>query len=69
MFVDEANHQMIEYGDSYSDKSESLGQFKWDEPSVNNSQPFKHKAALLERSKNATDGNSSVKDTKIVVPL
>ena len=62
VFVDEANHiyiampmyNLIEYSDNYSDTSGSLWQFKRDEVpannadlTINNSQSFKYKAALL----------------------
>ena len=85
VFVDEANHiyiampmyNLIEYSDNYSDTSGSLWQFKRDEVppndadlSIDNSQSFKYKAALVGKTANAvTDTNSSVKNTKIVVPL
>ena len=36
---------------------------------VDNSQSFKNKAALVEETKDAVDGNSFVKNTKIVVLL
>ena len=79
VFVDEANHiyiampmyNLIEYSDNYSDTSGSLWQFKRDEVSNNNAdltfdnfQSFKYKAAFV-----GNNGKSSVKDTKIVVPL
>ena len=83
--VEEANHiyiampmySLIEYTDNYSDVSGSLWQFKRDEVPANNadltidnSQSFKYKAALLGKTANAVSGtNSSVKDSKIVVPL
>ena len=84
MYIDEANHihiamtmyNLIEYSDNYSDTSGSLWQFKRDEVPANNadltidnSQSFKHKAALLGKTANHNNGNSFVKDTKIVVPL
>ena len=85
VFVDEANHiyiampmyNLIEYSDNYSDTSGSLWQFKRDEVPANNadltidnSQSFKYKAALLGKTADAVNNtNSSVKDTKIVVPL
>ena len=85
IFVDEANHiyiampmyNLIEYSDNYSDTSGSLWQFKRDEVPANNadltidnSQSFKYKAALLGKTANAVNNtNSSVKDAKIVVPL
>ena len=79
VFVDEANHiyiampmyNLIEYSDNYSDTSGSLWQFKRDEVCNNNAdltfdnfQSFKYKAAFV-----GNNGKSSVKDTKIVVPL
>ena len=67
---------MIEHSDIYSDASGSLWQFKKDEAPVNNadltidnSQSFKYKAALVGETKDAVGGNSFVKNTKIVVPL
>ena len=84
MFVDEANHiyiampmyNLIEYSDHYSDTSGSLWQFKRDEVCNNNadltfdnSQSFKYKAAFVGETTNHNNGKSSVKDTKIVVPL
>ena len=84
-FVDEANHiyiampiyNLIQYNDNYSDTSGSLWQFKRDEVpannadlTINNSQSFKYKAALLGKTADAVNNtNSSVKDAKIVVPL
>ena len=84
LFVDEANHvyiamplyNLIEYSDNYSDTSGSLWQFKRDEVPANNadltidnSQSFKYKAALVGKTANHDDGKSFVKDAKIVVPL
>ena len=85
VFVDEANHiyiampmyNLIEYSNNYSDTSGSLWQFKRDEVpannadlTINNSQSFKYKAALLGKTADAVNNtNSSVKDAKIVVPL
>ena len=69
---------MIEYSDNYSDTLGSLWQFKRDEVSVdnadltiNNSQSFKYKAALVERTADVDNDNknSFVKNTKTVVPL
>ena len=36
---------------------------------INNSQSFKHKAAVMGKTANHNDGKSSVKDAKIIVPL
>ena len=85
IFVDEANHiyiampmyNLMEYSDNYSDTSVSLWKFKRDEVpagnvelSIDNSQSFKYKAAVLGKTTDAAAGtNSSVKDAKIVVPL
>ena len=85
VFVDEANHiyiampmyNLIEYSDNYSDTSGSLWQFKRDEVpannadlTINNSQSFKYKAALLGKTADAVaNTNSSVKEAKIAVPL
>ena len=84
VFVDEANHiytampmyNLIEYSDNYSDTSRRLWQFKIDEVTnknadliIDNSQSFKYKQALAEKTANAVNNtNSSVKDAK-VVPL
>ena len=70
-------YNLIEHSDNYSDTSGSLWEFKRDEVpannnddlTINNSDPFKYKAALLEKTANHNDGTSSVKDAKIVVPL
>ena len=78
IFVDEANHiytaipmyNLIEYSDNYSDTSGSLWQFKRDEVpdnnvdlTIDNSQSFRYKAALLERTKDTVaNTNSSVND-------
>ena len=83
--IDETNHiyiavpmyNLIEYSGNYSDTSGSLWQFKRDEVpnnnadlTIDNSQSFKYKAALIEKTANAVnDTNSSVKNTKIVVSL
>ena len=84
VFVDRAEHiyiampihNLIRCSDNYSDTSGSLWQFKKDEVltnnadlTINNSQSFKYKADLVGKTKNAKDGSSFVKDTKIVVPL
>ena len=85
VFVDEANHiyiampmyNLIEYSNNYSDTSGILWQFKRDEVpagnvdlTIDNSQSFKYKAALVGKTADAVgDTNSSVKDAKIVVPL
>ena len=84
VFVDEANHiyiampmyNLIEYSDNYSDTSGSLWQFKRNEGLANNadlsidsSQSFKYKSTLLEKTTNSDNGNSFVKDAKIVVSL
>ena len=84
-FVVETNHvyiaihmySLIEYSDNYSDTSGKLWDFKRDEVPANdadltidNSQSFKYKAALLGKTADAVNNaNSSVKDAKIVVPL
>ena len=76
-FVDEENHiyiampmyNLIEYSNNYSDTSGNLWQFKTDEVpagnadlTVNNSQSFKYKAALLEKTVDALNNtNSSAK--------
>ena len=69
-------YNLIEYSDNYSDTSGSLWQFRKDEVPDNNanlnvinSQSFKYKAALVGKTGDVADGNSFVKNTKIVVPL
>ena len=70
-------YNLIQYSDNYSDKSWSLWQFKRDEVpnnnanvTVDNSQSFKYKAALVEKTANVVNNTSSyVKNTKIFVPL
>ena len=70
-------YNLTEYSDNYSDTSGSLWQFKRDEVpannadlTINNSQSFKYKAALLGKTADAVNNtNSSVKEAKIVVPL
>ena len=84
VFVDKTNHisiampmyNLIKYSDNYSDTSGSLWQFKRDKVLVNNvdktidnSQSFKYRAALLRKTADHNDGESFVKDAKIVVPL
>ena len=70
-------YNLIQYSDNYSDASGSLWHFKrGDVPAnnadltIDNSQSFNYKAALLGKTANAVDNaNSSRKDAKIVVPL
>ena len=85
VFTDEANniyiampmYNLIEYSNNYSDTSGSLWQFKRDEfppgnveLTINNSQSFEYKAALLGKTADVVNNtNSSVKHAKIVVPL
>ena len=70
-------YNLIEYSDNYSDTSGSLWQFKKDEVpkdnahlTADNSQSFKYKAYLVGKAADAVNNtNSSVKSTKILVPL
>ena len=70
-------YSFTEYSDNYLDTSWSLWQFKRDEVpnnnaglTIDNSQSFKYKAALLGKTANAVNNaDSFVKDTKIFVPL
>ena len=70
-------YNLIEYSDNYSETSGSLWQFKRDkvldgnaELTINNSQSFKYKAAVVGKTADAVNNtNSSVKKTKIVVSL
>ena len=80
VFVDEANHiyiailmyNLIEYSDNYSGTSGSFWQFQRDEVpannadlSVDNSESFKYKAALVWKMADAVNNtNSSVKKHK-----
>ena len=61
----------IEYSENYSNTSRSSWQFKKDEVlannanlSIDNSQSFRYKAALLGKTRNATYGDSFVKCSK-----
>ena len=70
-------YDLIEQSDNNSDTSGSLWQFKRDnvpaysaDLRIENSKSFKYKAALLGKTANAVNNtNSSVTNTKIVVPL
>ena len=70
-------YNLIEYSDNYSDTLGSLWQFKRDgvpanndDLSINNSDSFKYKAALVGKTADSVSNtNSSVKDAKIVAPL
>ena len=85
VFVDKANHiynampmyNLAEHSDNYPDTSGSLWQLKRDEVpndnadlTIDNSQSFKYKAAVVGKTANAVNNtNSSTKNTKIVIPL
>ena len=84
VLLDKANHiyiavpmyNLMEYSDNYSDRSGSLWQFKRDEDPTNNvdltidnSQSFKYKTALVGKTANKNNRNSFAKETKIVLPL
>ena len=84
VLLDKANHiyiavpmyNLMEYSDNYSDRSGSLWQFKRDEVPTNNvdltidnSQSFKYKTALVGKTANQNNRNSFAKETKIVLPL
>ena len=84
VLLDKANHiyiavpmyNLMEYSDNYSDRSGSLWQFKRDEVPTNNvdltidnSQSFKYKIALVGKTANKNNRNSFAKETKIVLPL
>ena len=69
-------YNLMEYSDNYSDKSGSLRKFERDEApanntdlSIDNSQSFKYKAALVGKTANHNEEKSYVKDTKIVVTV
>ena len=69
-------YNLIEYSDNYSNTSGSLWQFKRDKVpagnsdfTIDNSQSFKYKAALLGKTKDFPNQKSSVEDAKIVIPL
>ena len=76
MFVDKANHiyitmpmyNLIEYSNNYSDTPGTLWKFKRDEVlannadlTINNSQSFKYKAALVGKTANHNNGSSFVR--------
>ena len=84
VFIDEANHisaaipmyKLMEFSDNCSDTSGSLWQFKIDEVPQNNvdlivtnSESFRYRAALVEKTADLADVKSFVKITKIIVPL
>ena len=84
VFVDEANHlhcntyvNSIKNSNNYSEISGSLRKFERDEVpnnntdfTIDNSQRFKHKAALVRKKANAVNSiNSCLQNTKIVVQL
>ena len=84
VLLDKANHiyiavpmyNLMENSDNYSDRSGSLWQFKRDEDPTNNvdltidnSQSFKYKTALVGKTANKNNRNSFAKETKIVLPL
>ena len=73
-------YNLIEYPENYADSSGSLHQFKRDESPMNNagnpnnvasdnSTSFKCKTSLLGKATDADGNDSSLKNTKIVVPL
>ena len=69
-------YNLIKYSENYSDTSGSLWQFKRDKVhnnnadlSIDNSQSFKYKTALLGKTANAANGNSFLRNTKIVGSL
>ena len=84
VFVDEANdidtampmYNLTQYRENYSETLGSLWHFKRDEVpandadlTINNSQSFKYKVAVLGKTANAINNtDSSVKDAKLVVP-
>ena len=84
VYIEKADHvyiampvyKLMEYSDNYSDTSGSLRKFERDEDpanntdlSIDNSQSFKYKAALVGKTRNHNEEMSYVKDTKIVVTL
>ena len=84
VFIDEANHiyiamsmyNLIEYSDNYSDTLGCLWQLKRDEVlnnnadlTINNSQLFKYKVALVGKTADATNNTNTSVKKKIVVPL
>ena len=73
-------YNLIECYDNYADSSESLYKLKRDESPMNdaenllnvaldNSNSFKYKASLLGKATDADGNDTSLKNTKIVVPL
>ena len=84
MFVDRVEYiyiampmyNLTEYSDNYSDTPGTLWQFKRDkllannaDLTMNNFQLFKYIAALVVKTANRNDGQISVNNAKIVVPL
>ena len=84
VYIEKADHvyiampvyKLMEYSDNYSDTSGSLRKFERDEDpanntdlSIDNSQSFKYKTALVGKTTNHNEEKSYVKDTKIVVTL
>ena len=84
VFLDETNHiyivvpmyNLIEYSANYSDATGSLWQFKRDDVpannadlSINNSESFKYKSALVVETEGAAYNTNSFGKAKIVVPL
>ena len=84
VYIEKADHvyiampmyNLMEYSDNYSDTSGSLRKFERDEDpanntdlSIDNSQSFKYKAALVGKTTNHNEEKSYVKDTKIFVTL
>ena len=69
-------YNLIKYSDNYSDTSKSLWQFKSEKVpnnnadlTIDNSQSFKYKAALVGKTADAVNNKSSfVINAKIVVP-
>ena len=69
-------YNLIQYRENYSETLGSLWHFKRDEVpatdadlTINNSQSFKYKVAVLGKTANAINNtDSSVKDAKLVVP-
>ena len=84
VFAEEADHiyiemllyDLIEYRDNYSDISGTLWPFKRDEVSayntdltINNSEFFKYKPSLVEKTANHNNENRFAKYPKVVVPI
>ena len=68
---DEELYNLLEYSDNYQNSTETLYQFKRDEPPDDNPNVDNNTTSLLYKSKliSGTDDNNNVNNVKLVVPL